>query len=297
MIMVDHIAIKKLTASDCTLFEGPYRNSSVGNQKSINLNADVLIDQLYPGLAGPGSPAENEIGMPMTIYGPAGKAAHTLTRKIIKNLTYKNWRLNGEFIHGPLGDSSRYDTVTAGDLAIMAFSGIDSPNRMDLILVSQTDPHDAMLHASLSGLFGNKSMVAVNPGQIASAAANAAVPESHPVLIAAADPELDAALEDAAQGDLEGAGKVLKNKTSRQISKSDLLKAKEKAELVGQHGEGLLNGYLIALVAAKELSSFVWLSSSNAIAPFDFETTDMLGQKTLIDAKSTSGPFENTIHL
>ena len=46
--MADRIAIKRLTASDCTLFEAVFRSIDAGNQKSINLNADVLIDRLYP---------------------------------------------------------------------------------------------------------------------------------------------------------------------------------------------------------------------------------------------------------
>ena len=83
--MADRIAIKRLTASDCTLFEAVFRSIDAGNQKSIDLNADVLIDRLYPGLTAPGASSDSEIALPMTIYGPAGKPAHSITRKIIKN--------------------------------------------------------------------------------------------------------------------------------------------------------------------------------------------------------------------
>ena len=83
--MADHIAIKKLTASDCTLFDAVFRTIGAGNQKSINLNADVLIDRLFPSLSSPGTTTEIEIALPMVVYGPAGKGAHTVTRKIIKN--------------------------------------------------------------------------------------------------------------------------------------------------------------------------------------------------------------------
>jgi hypothetical protein len=292
--MADRIAIKRLTASDCTLFEAVFRAIGAGNQKSINLNADVLIDSLYPGLAAPGGPSDNEIPLPMTIYGPAGKPPHTITRKIIKNSTYKNWRLNGEFIRGPIDDPSRYDNVRPGDLAVMAFTGAISPARLDMILVSQTDPADAALYASLTALFGNRSMIAVTPAQIAAAVAAGGIAGSHPVMVAAADPELEAALEEAAQGDFEGA---LRNRPGRRISKNDLLKARAKAELVGQDGEGLLNGYFAAQVGAGKLATYIWAAASNAIAPFDFEITDAHGQKSLVDAKATNGPFENTIHL
>ncbi len=295
--MADRIAIKRLTASDSTLFEAVFRSINAGNQKSINLNADILIDRLYPGLAPPGTASENEIGLPMTIYGPAGKPAHTITRKIIKNSTYKNWRLNGEFIRGPIGDASRYDNIRPGDLAVMAFTGDASPTKMDMVLVSQTDPADAALYVSLAALFGNKSMIAVTQAQIASAMTAAGVAENHPLVVAAADPEMEAALEEAAQGGLEGAANVLKNKPSRRISKADLLKAKAKAELVGQDGEGLLNGYFAAQVESGKLTGYVWAAATNAIAPFDFEVTDAHGQRVLVDAKATNGAFENTIHL
>ena len=295
--MADHIAIKRLTASDCTLFDAVFRTIGAGNQKSINLNADVLIDRLFPSLSSPGTTTEIEIALPMVVYGPAGKGAHTVTRKIIKNPTYKNWRLNGETIPGPAGDTSRYDNVKPGDMAIMVFKGETSPSGMDLILVSQKEPADTGLHSALSALFGNKSMIAVTPAQITAAASTASVPESHPVLIAAADPEMEAALEDAAQGGLEGTGKLLTNRASRKISKADLTKTKVKAELTGQDGEGLLNGYLAALRASGHLADYKWAAAENAISPFDFDITDTLGQRTLIDAKATNGPFENAIHL
>ena len=295
--MADHIAIKRLTASDCTLFDAVFRTIGAGNQKSINLNADVLIDRLFPSLSSPGTTTEIEIALPMVVYGPAGKGAHTVTRKIIKNPTYKTWRLNGETIPGPAGDISRYDNVKPGDMAIMVFKGETSPSGMDLILVSQKEPADTGLHSALSALFGNKSMIAVTPAQITAAASTASVPESHPVLIAAADPEMEAALEDAAQGGLEGTGKLLTNRASRKISKADLTKTKVKAELTGQDGEGLLNGYLAALRASGHLADYKWAAAENAISPFDFDITDTLGQRTLIDAKATNGPFENAIHL
>ena len=295
--MAARIAIKRLTASDCTLFEAVFRSIGAGNQKSINLNADVLIGQLYPNLAAIAAATDNEIALVISIYGPDAKGAHKLSRKIIKNATYKNWRLNGEFIPGPPGDTSRYDNVKPGDLAIMAFKGDASPNGMDLIIVSQGAPSDAALHATLMPLFGNRSMIAVTPTQIAVAAGSAAVPETHPVYIAAADPEMEAALEDAAQGGIEGTGKLLKNKGSRKVSGSDFAKAKAKAELIGQNGEGLVNGYLAAKVAAGQIASYNWQSAENAIAPFDFDTLTKSSQRTLIDAKTTGGPFENVLHL
>ena len=48
--MQRRIALKRLTASDLTLFEWQFRNRNAGNQKSINLNADVFIVQLFPSM-------------------------------------------------------------------------------------------------------------------------------------------------------------------------------------------------------------------------------------------------------
>jgi hypothetical protein len=294
--VADRIAIKKLTASDCTLFEAVFRKIGAGNQKSINLNADVLTGQFYPNLSTTAAASNNEIALAISLYGPSGKSAHNLSRKIIKNATYKNWRLNGEFIYGPPSDPTRYANIAPGDLAIMVFKGDLAPSGMDLIIVSQEDPSDAALHAELSSLFGNKSMMAVSPGIVANSAAAAAVPDGHPIFIAAADPEIDAALEDAAQGGEAGTSKLLKNKKGKKVSAADLAKAKSKAELTGRDGEGLVNAYLASLLAAGGISAYDWTSSQNAVSPYDFVTYEA-GTKTLIDAKATGGDFDNPIHL
>lgn len=43
-------AVKKLSRSDLTFFEPQFRVQNAGNQKSINLNRDVFVDQLFPAL-------------------------------------------------------------------------------------------------------------------------------------------------------------------------------------------------------------------------------------------------------
>ncbi|MGA9865763.1 MAG: hypothetical protein WBQ75_04905 [Acetobacteraceae bacterium] len=296
--MADRIALKRLTASDCTLFEAVYRTIGAGNQKSINLNADVLTGKLYPNLAAAAAGTDNEITLALSIYGPNAKGPHKLARKIIRNASYKNWRLDGEFIFGPPSDLNRYDNIQPGDLAIMAFKGEAEPTGMDLILIGQIDPSDAPLHLALSGLLAtNSSMVAVSAAQIAVAAAAGGAPQTHPVYIAAADPDFDMALEDAAQSGVEGTKKLLANKGTRKVSGSDLAKTKAKAEITGQEGEGLVNGYLAAEVAAGRLASFNWVSVENAVAPYDFEVVGPGGVTFRIDAKTTTGPFENPIHI
>jgi hypothetical protein len=295
--VVERIAVKRLTASDCTLFEAVFRKIGAGNQKSINLNADVLTGQLYPDLAAAAAMTDNQIPLPLVLYGPNAKDAHKITRKIIKNSTYKNWRLNGEFIYGPPDDPNRYDGVKPGDLAVMVFRGWPVPLGIDLILVSQTEPTDVALHKMLAPLLGNKSMVAVSPAQIAGAANEAAISVQHPVYVAAADPEMDAALEDAAQGGAAGIGRLLRNTSKRRVSGAELARAKARAEKTGQDGEGLVNGYLATKMAVGALKTFRWVSVDNAVSPYDFEMIGPSGQLTLLDVKTTCGPFDNVIHL
>jgi Domain of unknown function (DUF3883) len=294
--VTDKICIKRLSASDCTLFEAVFRKIGAGNQKSINLNADVLTGQLFPSLAAIAIGTNNEIAIAISIHGPGGKGAHKLSRKIIKNSTYKNWRLNGEFVSGPPDDPDRYDKIGPGDLAVMVFRGDAAPTSMDMILISRLDPTEARLHASLEDLFNSKSMVVATPVQIAAASVAAGVPNTHPVFLAASDSEADTALEQAAQGDLVGAGIILISKGKR-ISGHELAKAKAKAETTGQDGEGLVNGYLSRKLDSGMIKGFTWTSSDNAIAPYDFEVTEISNTRTLIDVKSTSGPFENVIHI
>jgi hypothetical protein len=295
--LINRVAIKRLTASDCTLFEEVFRKIGAGNQKSINLNADVLTGQLYPSLAVTAAATENEIALPISIYGPGTKGAHKLSRKIIKNSTYKNWRLDGEFIPGPSDDRTRYDGMQPGDFAVMIFKGEVAPTGMEIILVSKESPPDAALCGELATLFGNRSMIAVSPSQIATAARNVSLKEGHPFYLAASDPEMEAALEDAAQGGVQGTVKLLRNRSGRKVSASDLAKARAKAQSTGQDGEGLINGYFAGQITKGRLAAYKWISAENAISAYDFEIEFVPGQRALVDVKSTNGPFDNIIHI
>ena len=96
--MNNKILIKRLTASDLTLFKWHFENINAGNQKAINLNRDIFIDILYPSL--PIVAEEEGWRFPLDLYlfGPGLHKEYNLQRKIIKGGTYKNWRLDGEFI-------------------------------------------------------------------------------------------------------------------------------------------------------------------------------------------------------
>lgn len=102
--MLKKLAAKRLTASDLTLFEWHYKNKNAGNQKAINLNANVFVDELFPVLPEIADRQDGRIPLDLQIYGPGHKELHNLQRKIIKIGSYKNWRLNGEFIHNPIDE-------------------------------------------------------------------------------------------------------------------------------------------------------------------------------------------------
>jgi hypothetical protein len=48
--MKRRITLKRLSASDLTLFEHHFKNTPGAKQKAFNLDASILIDKLYPGL-------------------------------------------------------------------------------------------------------------------------------------------------------------------------------------------------------------------------------------------------------
>ena len=295
--MADHFAIKRLTASDCTLFEAVFRTIDAGNQKSINLNADVLIGRLYPNLAAEAVKSGNAIDFYADIYGPDAKPKDRAKHKIIKSMESKNWRLNGATVKGPPDDPTRYDNIRPGDLAIMIFTGIAAPSGLELIVVSQAAPADTNVLAALSPLFGKRTMIEVKPARIREALAGAGISGGHPAWLAAMDREMAAALEDAAEGGHAGTEKLLRSTGGRPVSGAELARAKASAERNGRTGEQLTDAWLAAEVAAGRLARYTWTSATNAVAPYDFETFTTAGERTLIDAKSTSGPFENTIHL
>lgn len=289
--MTDRLALKRLTASDLTFFETLFRSLNVGNQKSINLNADVFIERFYPTLAQLGS----LFPVRLVIYGPNSAAADTLSRAITKQDAYKNWRLNGEFVRDPEDQPGRYGTLSPGDLAILDFSGDPTPQKTSLLLISSAQPLDGVLYKALSPLIpgGRKTMVELSRAALADAAAG--VPNSHPVWVLAADPEFDAAMEDAALGGLKGT--VALAKTGKTISAEALAAKRLSAEKNGRDGEALAWIRLQELKASGALKEVEWSSQTNAISAYDFAVTDKSDAARRIDAKSTSGKFENPIHI
>ena len=104
--------MKRLTPSDLTFFKWHYENRNAGNQKAINLSRNVFIDKLYPSLPDIMTDrGDGKIPVTLYIYGPGLYDAYQLQRKIIKTGSYKNWRLNGEFIFNPEDIPERFNSL------------------------------------------------------------------------------------------------------------------------------------------------------------------------------------------
>lgn len=294
--MPDRIALKRLTASDLTFFESLFRTVNAGNQKAINLNADVFVDELYPALPSLVPTLGDVIPVSLTVLGPEGAPAYPISRAVTKRGGYKNWRLNGEFVRDPDDQPGRFNVLKANDLALMEFAGDPGPQRLTLLLIAAGSPVDAPLYAALNPLIpgGRKTMVRITRAQIAAAAA--AVPGSHPVADLAADPELDAALEDAAQGGLKGTT-TLRAKVAKAVSAATLAAAKAAAEKNGRDGEALAWIHLQKMKDAGAWTSVEWTARDNAVSPYDFRATDPGSAVIRIDAKSTAGEFERVVHM
>jgi Protein NO VEIN, C-terminal len=284
------LALKRLTASDLTFFEWQFQHRNAGNQKAINLNADVFISVLFPALPSLGN---DRLPIDLYLYGPAGKAELNLQRKIIKGGNYKNWRLNGETVHNPDDDPSRFDVLVEGDIAVFEFDEGVFPTQARCVLLAAAIAEDAPLHARLAPLLRTKSMVPIDERTLETLVTEAGLPAEHSVHALL----LDADLEDAAQGGLEGTRHLRRRRATRRIQRGDLLEAKRRAEENGQRGEELVNAHFQQRLDAGEFKSFVWEAAENAIAPYDFRVEHHDGTSECIDVKSTAYDFSRPIHI
>jgi Domain of unknown function (DUF3883) len=286
------IAVKRLTASDLTLFEWQFRNRNAGNQKSINLNADVFVDQLFPSLPDAAIELNGRIPLDVYIYGPGHAGVHNLQRKILKGSAYKNWRLDGEYIPNPEDQPDRFNSLEPGDFAILEFQGRIVPTAAKLVLISQKLPADITIHADLSKLLAGHSMISVSVAQLQSIAARLK-DDAHPFH----ELTLDAELEDAALGGSRGITALRRRPATKVLSREELQRARRIAEEVGRAGEELVCQHLRELKRKGAVIDFVWASDNNAVAPYDFLVTQLDKQEIAVDVKSTSGEFERPLHI
>lgn len=289
-------AAKRLTRSDLTFFEYQFRRQNAGNQKSINLNRAVFIDLLFPDAARIAGGAPHQFPAPVEIFGPGMRAKpHVVTRKIIAaGGSQKNWRLNGEFVPDPDDDRTRYHNLSEGDVAVFGFEGGNVPTRIELLLLSHSEPADAPLLEEIGRILGSRSMAELSTGEITTLALSSAT--AHPIR-ELVEPERDDAVIEAALGSAAGIETLLRRPSTRRMSPESLAKARNTAEAIGRNGEVLVDGWLRQLVAEGKLRSMTWVSETNAVSPWDFEVIEASGEVVRIEVKSTTGPFERPFHL
>ena len=284
------IALKRLTKSDLTFFIWHFQNSNAGNQKAINLNADVFVDRLFPNIHEEATRRGDRFPVDLDIFGPGGAGALNLQRKIVKGESYKNWRLNGEFVRD---DEQRFRPLQEGDLAVIEFEGDVAPYAARLVLVAKSLSADAAAHRELDALLDKRRMAQITSAQLDSVVAQARLADEHPLN----GINLQNELEDAAQGGLSATRRLFKRSTTRKVSKTELKAARIQADETGALGEEFVNEWLTAERTSGRISAFEWTSRENAIAPYHNTVTLLSGQSERLDVKATTGPFRNTLHV
>lgn len=287
------LAIKRLTASDLTLFEWQFRNINAGNQKAINLNRDVFIDILYPSLPEAAQEYDNRIPIDLQIFGPGLNDLHNLQRKIIKGHTYKNWRLDGEFIYNPNDAQNRYNILSPGDFVIFEFNGYIYPKSIKMILLAKSDTEDEKIFESIDNWLGLKKMAVIPTTTLENIINEASPTDEHPVNQFISDADL----EDVAFGGFKGTNNLLRKRKSRPISRIELQNMIKNANDIGRQGEEYLNAYFEEQIEEDKISYFHWVSDSNAIAPYDFIICTAESSEIFLDAKSTTGGFGQNLHI
>jgi uncharacterized protein DUF3883 len=285
------LAVKRLTASDLTFFMWHFRNQPAGNQKAINLNADVFVNQLYPSLPETEQAKSGRIPLDLYIYGPGAQGELNIQRKIVKTSSYKNWRLNGEFVDDP-EQPERFSPLANGDFVVFEFTGELLPTSAKAMFIARMLPEDSQLHMEFENVLRESKMIALDSAELSDLINRAGAADNHPIN----ELTLDDALEDVALGGSQGAERLLHRRSGRKLTKAQLLRAKQRADEAGDQGEACVNSYLLQQLSEGLIRGFDWVSEENAIAPYDFR---VLYQdfEVLIDAKSTSGGFERAIHI
>lgn len=309
------IAVKKLTLSDLSLFTWHFKSTENKNrQTAINLNKNVFIDILYPELA---DNAKGPFELRLSICGPGHAGTYIPVVKVAKpNIAKpsKNWRLSGPTIDNPDEDPKRFNCLNPDDYAIMSFGGETKPTELTVTLVCASLEEDKPLHAGLDEVMADSSMVALSSDELdallAGAAKEALEDAAHgcidelmagPLMLALSSDELDdllagaakAALQDAAQVGNDGQRYLTGWTSSRNISKDELDKARERANDTGRRGEEFVDYFLSQELAGDRIKTYEWASVVNAIEAFDFKVDNSV----LIDVKSTTYSFQQKLHI
>ncbi|MCK7577644.1 MAG: hypothetical protein MZV65_18775 [Chromatiales bacterium] len=154
------------------------------------------------------------------------------------------------------------------------------------------------LHTALNATYGSrfsahKGMLEIDQDELAKLLGSLGLPAGHPVLDFI---DFDA-LEDAAQGGLDGLTKLRNRRRARGVSREELARSRKGAEQVGRLGEEILNAWFEAQHQIGNGPEYRWDSDTNAVAPYDFTLMSDGNPERRVDAKSTSGDFRNPIHV
>ncbi|GAX35436.1 protein NO VEIN domain-containing protein [Nodularia sp. NIES-3585] len=292
------LAVKRLTDSDLTFFECHFKNPNRpgGKQKAINLNANIFIDKLYPTLLDYVQiKTGNKIPLDISIYGPGLEGEYNLQRKIVRGDTYKNWRLNGEFVTNPDDSPVRFNILEPGDFVIFDFDGINVPVSAKAIFISRKHEDDISVHAAIELFLGTSKMANLTLIDIRKIIAESTIVSKHPIHELVLDD--DDALEDFVQGGDKGLQTLLSKPSGRRISLADLKKAKETAEINGRRGEEFVNVHLASQKELGKIRDYKWESNENPVSVYDFSLTLLDGSQVLIDVKSTGKGFKLPFHI
>ncbi|BDG70241.1 DUF3883 domain-containing protein [Roseomonas fluvialis] len=301
--MQQQIALKFLQPSDLTLFDPIWQrdeawfkagqSDKLAKQKAMNLNAREFLNVLYPGLRVAAEQGRTKFPLAMAIYGPGGASIHEVTRKVVRQA--KNWRLNGETIKEPQGETGRYERLAPGDLALLKFGGELEPQTVEMALVSAASGEDAVMRELMRSM-DDTGMVLVTPAHLAGILQRVGVPRAHPLWLLAEDVELDEALERAFEGDPEPLEAVKRRRQTRSAGASmeQYLRARQAAELAGREGEEIVAEWL-----GDECDVFDWVSDKEPLSPFDMlsEGGPIAPGLTYLDVKTTRGGFNAQFHL
>ena len=287
--MQNKLALKRLTASDLTFFEWYFKNKNAGNQKAINLNADVFILQLYPYL---NQQFATKIGVDLWISGPNATGSVNLQRKIIKGESYKNWRLDGEMVHDTVYPSARLNQLNIDDIAVLGFEGKQSPRVVNLILVGSQSHRDKALFSMLNGVLRAHSMIAIERRALEDQCKKNQISRKHPIwsVIDYED------LAEAAAGQAPATARLQKSPTHRSRTPDEFREARESWERTGRQGEELVDSYLRQQVDSGTMTDYRWVANMNAISPHDFMVKRAVTWEKL-EIKTTSGGFNREFHL
>jgi hypothetical protein len=292
--MTRRLALKQLTSSDLTIFKWHMdQHESTSKQKAINLNANVLVDILYPNLPDLIDELQGSVPLDLHLYGPGLAGDLNLQRKVQKKGSYKNYRLNGEVIADPEDEPDRFHSLRPSDFVILEFIGDLAPVSARVVFIAQALESDQVLHRALSDYLGSNKMSAISTADLERITAAVNLPIDHPANLLL----LEGPLEDAALGGIEGIRTLRSSPYRGRISRQTLEQAKKNAQKTGREGEEMGFIYLEQKRSDGLISDVTWDAEENAIAPYDFTVIELDGSSTFIDAKSTKSDFTNPIHI